>query len=136
MNITGTWTYRSYLNDPALVGNDPAKALAQIFGEGVFVLAADHAGVITGTFDMGGGYFLDMKGEVHARAIPPSITMRGTGRAGTPTAGWIYDYLGYEVPMWPRGVDQKSTIVGSCIRAVPHNGSPAGVTASTIMIRH
>ena len=34
--LTGKWTYRSYHNDPALVGDNAQTALAQIFGEGVF----------------------------------------------------------------------------------------------------
>jgi hypothetical protein len=139
-DVSGRWTYRSYHNDPSLVGADsPAarkKAYDLILGEGVFQLAVSAHGAITGPFDMGGGYLMDMTGTVsrppHA---PVQIEMRGTGRAGTPTAGWIYDYRGFVVPAWPHGVKQVEAIVGTTIRAVPHNGEPAGVTASIIMVR-
>lgn len=135
-DIAGRWTYRSYHNDPALVGGDPAKALALIFGEGIFHLAVSAQGAISGPFDMGSGYLLDMTGSVLRPAnAPVHIAMRGTGRAGTPTAGWIYDYQASAAPAWPQGVHQIEALVGTTIRAVPHNGEPAGVTASIIMVR-
>jgi hypothetical protein len=34
--FAGRWTYRSYVNDPALVGDDANKALGLIFAEAVF----------------------------------------------------------------------------------------------------
>ena len=37
--IAGDWMYRSYLNNPDPVGDDPQKAVGNIFGEGVFSLA-------------------------------------------------------------------------------------------------
>ena len=134
--ISGRWTYRSYHNDPSLVGGNANKALALIFGEGVFQLTVSALGAISGPFDMGGGYLLDMTGTVSRPAnTPVHIAMRGTGRAGTPTAGWIYDYQAFVVPTWPHGVHQVEALVGTTIRAVPHNGEPAGVTASIIMVR-
>src|ERR1700710_627148 len=135
-SLAGRWTYRSYHNDPALVGNNPQKALALIFGEGTMQLAVSAQGAISGTFDMGGGYLMDMTGtETHPLAGPAHIAMRGTGRANTPTAGWIYDYQGYFAPTWPNGVHQIPAVVGTTSRAVPHNGEPAGVTASIILVR-
>lgn len=49
---------------------------------------------------------------------------------------WVYDYIGYVVPPWPNGIDQRPAIVGSVIRTIPHSGgqpgtlNPAGVVAS------
>jgi hypothetical protein len=134
--IAGTWTYRSYLNDPALVGSDPNKALALIFGEGVYTLAQHGEHAITGVLDMGGGYFLDVTGECRHAPDPAGFLLYliGKGRAGTPTAGWQYNYQLLPDPMWREGVNQVPTLVGTTLRAVPHNGEPAGVTASVIMV--
>jgi hypothetical protein len=59
----------------------------------------------------------------------------GVGRANTPTAGWEYDYNCITGSVWPNGVDQVPSILGTVIRAKPHNGSPAGVVASFIGVR-
>jgi hypothetical protein len=135
--VAGTWTYRSYHNDPAQVGNDPQKALALIFGEGVYTLAVDASHHVTGALDMGSGYVLDVTGERrHAEGTSGfRLFLIGKGRAGTPTAGWQYDYQLMPDPMWRGpGVDQVPAMVGTTLRAVPHNGEPAGVTASVIMV--
>ena len=81
--LTGKWTYRSYRNDPALVGDDSQKALALIFGEGVFDLETAPGHALTGTFDMGGDYVLDVSGT----ALPGPdgqtiVRLSGIGRAG------------------------------------------------------
>lgn len=134
--LTGKWTYRSYHNDPTLVGDNAQTALAQIFGEGIFSLMQED-GYISGTLDMGGGYVLDIAGlnEIGSSSAQPDyLRMIGKGRANTPTAGWQYDYQAYLAPMWPTGVAQVPAYIGSVLRAVPHNGKPAGVTASFMMI--
>ena len=75
---------------------------------------------------------LDVAGERHPGAGPHDFRLYliGKGRAGTPTAGWQYDYQLMPDPMWLQGVGQVPTLVGTTLRAVPHNGEPAGVTAS------
>ena len=132
--LAGKWTYRSYLNNPALVGSDPQKALADIFGEGVVTLVV-HGHDLTGTLDMGGGYFLDLKGHVANTHDVTTVTIRGFGRAGTPTDGWEYDYHCSPAYHWPKGVNQVASLLGTVFRAKPHNGEPAGVTASFICVR-
>lgn len=134
-SLQGRWTYRSYRNDPALIGDDAQKALQNIFGEGVFTLAVS-GGKVTGTLDMGSGYFLDLTGTVvPVEGGEARIKMVGVGRSGTPTAGWQYDYHGTDAFTWPNGVNQVPAFVGSVIRAKPHNGSPAGYVASFIAVR-
>jgi hypothetical protein len=64
--IAGDWMYRSYLNNPDPVGDDPQKAVGNIFGEGVFSLATSMKDSVTGTFDMGGGLVLDLRGQISA----------------------------------------------------------------------
>ena len=157
-SLAGQWTYRSYLNradvivsdDPepavrnlaALFGqgstaNNAAKALSLIFGEGIMTFDPPSGNAITGNFDMGGGYVLDLKGTMQTSASGEiTVELYGTGRAGTPTANWEYDYKAFMAPKWPNGVNQIPTLVGTVIRAKPHDGQPAGVVASFIAIKH
>jgi hypothetical protein len=91
---------------------------------------------LTGNLDMGGGYVLDFKGTTQtAPSGDISIFVIGTGRAGTKTENWEYDYKATTTPKWPNGVNQVPTLVGTVIRAKPHNGAPAGVVASFIAIK-
>lgn len=50
---------------------------------------------------------------------------------------WVYDYLGYLVPVWPNGVDQRPAIVGSIVRTKPHSmgNAPAGYVAQWIAVK-
>jgi hypothetical protein len=55
---------------------------------------------------------------------------------------WVYDYVGWLVPVWPNSTAtlQQPAIVGSVVRTVPHSGSgggvsPAGVVASFYAVR-
>ena len=64
--------------------------------------------------------------------------MRFQGVEDAPDSqGQIYDYVGYIIPVWPNGVQQRPGIVGSVIRTVPHNGdaAQAGVVASWIALK-
>lgn len=135
--LQGRWTYRSYRNDAALVAGNAQKALQNIFGEGIFSLAVSN-GKVTGTLDMGSGYVLDLSGPVvpvSGGDVRIAFMMIGTGRSGTPTAGWEYDYHGTDAFTWPKGIDQVPAFVGSVLRAKPHDGSPAGYVASFIAVK-
>ena len=139
--LAGMWLYRSYHNRPDVVINDDkdsaAKALSLLFGEGVMTLTTPSAGKIAGTFDMGGGYVLDLTGTVTTSATGrTAIHMVGPGRPNTPTAGWEYDYDAVVVEKWPKGVNQIPAIVGSVFRAKPHGPTaPAGVVGSFIAVK-
>jgi hypothetical protein len=157
-SLPGKWTYRSYRNRADIIVNsdpDPAvqvltpifgqgvtaaasalKAFNLIFGEGVMTFNAPTGSSITGTFDMGGGYVLDLKGTMQASAAGDiTIEAVGTGRAGTPTENWEYDYKALTTPKWPNGINQVPSLVGTVIRAKPHDGGAAGVTASFIAVK-
>lgn len=157
-SLPGKWTYRSYLNRADIVvGDDPdpavrnlvaifgqgstvnnaAKALSLIFGEGVMTFDLPSGNNITGTFDMGGGYVLDLKGTMQTSASgDSSVELFGIGRTGTPTENWEYDYRANTTPKWPNGVNQIPTLVGTVVRAKPHDGGAAGIVASFIAIKH
>ncbi|MBR0826549.1 hypothetical protein JQ596_13455 [Bradyrhizobium manausense] len=157
-SLPGKWTYRSYVNradvivwddptDPAVrnlaalfgqgsTAPNAAKALSLVFGEGVMTFDPPSGNNVTGTLDMGGGLVLDLKGTMQTQASGDiSVDLVGNGRDNTPTANWEYDYRATTAPKWQNGVNQIPTLVGTVIRAKPHDGGAAGVTASFISIK-
>jgi hypothetical protein len=134
--LEGKWTYRSFLNDPTLMGNDAQKLADLLFAEAVFTFQLSSSTMLKGAIDWPGGG-LDLQGTVNPDSIGdgPSVEIVGTGRAGTGTAGWEYDYNGRLTHTWPNGVNQAPALVGTVIRAKPHNGAPAGVVASFIAVK-
>lgn len=135
--FAGTWTYRSFQNDPEFnaKADDVQRATADL------VLETNGGGEITGKLIMHNGFsiYLDVSGTAEP-CEPLTIHFRGTGANGTPTDGWIYDYIGYLAPSWPEGVEQRPAIVGTVIRTVAHKvpggegWSPAGVVLSFIAV--
>jgi hypothetical protein len=158
-SLPGMWTYRSYLNradilvnadpDPAVQALDPIygqgnaatassalKALNLIFGEGLMIFGQPSANNIAGTVDFGGGFVLDLKGTMQTTAAGDiAVDLVGTGRPGTPTDNWEYDYKATTTPKWPNGIGQIPALVGTVIRAKPHGTAKAGVVASFIAIK-
>jgi|SRR5262245_19677318 len=136
-SIAGKWTYRSFINRSDLVGDDANRALALIFGEGIFTFELPTSTTLKGALDMGGNFVLDLEGTLSPAAptAPLTLAMVGTGRAKSPTDGWQYDYHGYLAFRWPNGVNQVPALVGSVIRAKPHNGAAAGFVASFIAVK-
>ena len=137
-SLAGKWTYRSFLNDPAQItagpGNAADKLLALLFAEAVFTFEIPDDTTLKGAIDWDGGG-LDLSGKISDQCGVVSIEVAGAGRAGTDTENWEYDYRGQIAFQWPNGVNQAPAIVGTVLRARPHNGAPAGVTASFIAVR-
>lgn len=135
--LTGKWTYRSFRNEPALIGEDASAALALIFGEGIFDLDVDQT-ILRGGLGMSLDYALTLRGTVtpgHGD-VPLRFSMIGEGVPGTPTAGWRYDYQGEAGYLWPNAIDQVPSLVGTVIRVHAHGpDAPAGYTASFIAVR-
>jgi hypothetical protein len=137
--LAGKWTYRSFLNDPALIGDDPViaakKLYDMLFAEAVFTFEIPTDTTLVGKIDWTGGG-LDLKGTIRQGDGVPIVEIIGTGRPYTDTAGWEYDYHGQLAYTWPNGVNQMPAIVGNVIRAKPHGeGNPAGVVASFIAVK-
>jgi hypothetical protein len=126
-SLAGTWGYRSYLNTPD----------QSVFGAGLFTLQTPTGTTLTGTLDMGNELALDLEGTIQPASDQGPLTAKiaGVGRPGTGTDGWEYDYYAFLSYHWPNGTDQVQSLVGTVIRAKPHNGGPAGVTASFIAVR-
>jgi hypothetical protein len=135
--LTGQWTYRSFVNNPVPVDGDAQKALQLIFGEGdlSFVSADDQ--LFKAVLDFGGGAAMDLYGSLYVGhgVNPPTLLITGTGREGTSTAKWVYQYQGYIVPGWAEGVNQVPAIVGTVIRTLPHDGGAAGVVVSFVAVK-
>jgi hypothetical protein len=139
-SLAGKWTYRSFHNNPAPVGDDPNtaadKALALIFAEAVFTFEIPTNTTLKGTIDWPGGG-LDLQGTIRQDATTgaPIVEIVGAGRPGTDTANWEYDYRGQLAYQWPNGVNQIPALVGNVIRAKPHGAAPAGYVASFIAVK-
>ena len=127
--FVGSWTYRSLLNDPDI--NTQFNDLE--FGRGLLVINEDAEQVLTGTIG-GQGWSLNLYGS-RAYGSPMQVRFQGKGLVGGEE--WIYDYIGWLVPVWPNSNDtlQRPAIVGSIVRTIPHSSgsggvAPAGVVAS------
>lgn len=133
--FVGTWTYRSLLNEPD-VTTDFDKLE---FGRGTIVISASSSTTLGGTIG-GPGWSLDLHGSI-GYGSPGQVRFQGKGLVSGEE--WIYDYIGWLVPVWPNSDDtlQRAAIVGSVVRTVPHSGSspgtinPAGVVASFYAVR-
>jgi hypothetical protein len=131
--LTGKWTYRSFFNDPAMVGDDAQKALDLIFAEATFTFEISGT-ALKGAIDWDSGG-LNLTGTI-CPAGPLTVQIVGMGRPGTDTETWRYDYNATLAHEWPNAVKQVPALVGTVIRVNAHGPkSPAGVTASFIAVK-
>ncbi|MHC8380700.1 hypothetical protein [Pseudomonas sp. LB3P14] len=135
--FAGKWTYRSFLNNPALTDGDPEKLAALLFAEGVWTVEDTANGTFIGELGFGSNALMDLKGVITPahNGVPDHVHIEGSGRPGTSTQDYFYDYDGSLTEHWPNGVNQVSAITGSVIRMKPHNGAPAGLVASFIAVK-
>ncbi|MGS0743192.1 hypothetical protein ACVBEF_15385 [Glaciimonas sp. GG7] len=135
--FAGTWTYRSFLNNTAPTNGDPLKLEALFFAEGQWTVQDTADTVLHGTLSFGTDAIMDLKGTVvPAQAgAPARLHMVGSGRPGTLTEYYFYDYDGAMTEHWPNGVGQVAAITGSVIRVKPHDGEAAGLVASFIAVK-
>lgn len=128
--FTGSWTYRSFRNDPDL--SQEFNALR--FGAGTLELTAPEFGRLSGSLG-GEGWYLDLAGG-YTYGNPFALRFQGSGQIGGEP--WVYDYVGYLAPIWPHGIDQRPAIAGSVIRTIAHSGgqAEAGYVASFIAVKH
>ena len=135
--LKGDWTYRSFINNPAVVGDDAQKALDLIFGEGQLRFMSSDDRIFKAMLEFGGDAVMDLFGTiVNGGGVSPQVLLiTGTGREGTATAKWVYQYQGYVVPDWAEGVNQVPAIVGTVIRTIPHGAGKAGVVVSFVAVK-
>lgn len=133
--FAGKWTYRSLLNEPD--GTVEFNKLK--FGEGTIQIDdSDAPELLTGNIG-GQGWSLSPHGS-RGYGSPSQVRFQGKGIVGGEQ--WIYDYIGWLVPVWPNSTEQlqRPAIVGSVTRTIPHSSSsggtaPAGVVASFYAVK-
>ena len=131
--FVGRWTYRSLLNVPNV--NEDFSKLE--FGRGTLEIDEAAPELLTGTIG-GPGWSLALHGS-RAYGSPMQVRFQGKGLVGGEE--WIYDYIGWLVPVWPNSDSTKQVpaIVGSVTRTIPHSSggvtAPAGVVASFYAVR-
>jgi len=127
--LAGSWTYRSFLNDST--PNLDFNSLR--FGEGELVIDTFALGSFSGSLVFPGPAELRLTGS-SSFGNPFAVRFQGVGNSPG-IEEWVYDYVGYLVPIWPNGVDQRPAMVGSAVRTAPHDGNPAGVVVSWIAVK-
>ncbi len=134
--LTGYYTYRSFLNKPEAV--DDFNEIA--FAEGELYLFVAPDGTISGTLAFPAvpasetKDFLDITGRV-VDWSRGSVDIEGVGRAGTATELFDYKYQGSFAPTFNDGVAERPAVVGTVMRAKPHGEAPAGFTASFVAVK-
>lgn len=125
--VNGKWSYRSFVSNPDLTV--PPNNL--LFGSATLELQA-VGNQLTGTIG-GSGWQLNLSGSI---ASGDPVQLRFTGKGVVGGEEWIYDYMGYVVPNWPSGVDQRPAIVGTIVRSKTHSAgaAPAGFVAQWIAV--
>jgi hypothetical protein len=131
--FVGSWTYRSFLNDPksATQPND------LLFGLGALHITEAAPDVLNGEIGGDGWGPLELRGS---RTYGNPMAARFQGRGVVNGELWVYDYIAFLIPAWPDGVNQVSALVGSVIRTQQHSSTgggvrPAGVVASFYAVR-
>ncbi|CAF2500815.1 unnamed protein product [Rotaria sp. Silwood2] len=130
-DVYGNWTYRSFMNHPdeTLSFNDLYFALATLE-----ITDSRNIGILQGRLIFSDNAdIMSLQGSIHY-GYP--FTLRFQGIGSTPNIkNFTYDYIGFLVPQWPNGIDQRPSIVGSVIRTLPHGDHPAGEVASFIAVK-
>jgi hypothetical protein len=133
--FVGKWTYRSLFNEP-----DSSIEFNKLkLGVGTIQIDDNDAPeLLTGTIG-GPGWSLALHGS-RGYGSPAQVRFQGKGIVGGEQ--WIYDYIGWLVPVWPNSTNQlqRPAIVGSVTRVIAHAAegggiSPAGVVASFYAVR-
>src|SRR5260370_37226313 len=86
--LAGKWTYRSFLNDPTLIGDDPntapANLYALLFAEAVFTFEIPNDTTLTGAIDWTGGGLV-LKGTIRPDRGGTLVEIVGNRRPHTRT---------------------------------------------------
>ncbi|VXA99122.1 conserved hypothetical protein [Flavobacterium sp. 9AF] len=132
--LTGLWTYRSFLSNPDVTADFDSLE----FGRGTIKINEGPMQTFDGLI-FGPGWELKLTGSI-GYGNPFTVQFQGKGVVGG--AEWIYNYVGYFVPNWVNGVNQRPALVGTIVRVIPHptgaNGdstAPAGVVAQWIAVK-
>lgn len=134
--LSGTYTYRSFINLPQVVG-DFGKLQ---FAEAELTLFAALDGAVTGILswptkpDNSERAVMDIEGRIATRE-PLLVQLEGIGRKGSAIEAYNYRYELTLARHWPETTGPRTCLLGSVMRAKDHGTAKAGVTASVIAVR-
>ncbi|MGI5359306.1 hypothetical protein ACQI4E_28880 [Streptomyces sp. CA-252508] len=137
--LTGTYTYRSFLNRPEPVEDFNKLRFAQL----ELRLGAEPDGAVNGVlvFSEEPGaepIAMEMTGRASGSS-PVAFTLTGKGRPNSPIADFHYEYDGIALRHWEAGIGQRTTLAGTVLRAADHGSgsslAKAGQTASFLAVR-
>ncbi len=135
-DLTGYWTYRSFLNTPQPV-DDFNKVK---FAEAELYLNAQPSGAVLGSLSFPAAdkdserLFMDITGRVVDESTL-ALELEGIGRKDTVIAEFDDKYSGAPAHTWDEGKGQRLALVGTVLRAKPHGNAPAGATASFVAVK-
>lgn len=137
-DITGTYTYRSFLDRPEPVDDFNDLRFAQLELRLTATAAGQVGGLLVFPASVGEEpLMMEMVGQ--ADGTPLTITLTGKGVPGTPIEDFHYEYDGVALRHWPTGVGQRMTLAGTVLRAADHgsgaNLAKAGQTASFLAVK-
>jgi hypothetical protein len=137
--LTGTYTYRSFLDRPEPV--DDFNKLR--FGQLELQLSVGSDGTISGLLVFPApagvaGVVMDVAGQVSALS-PVQFRFGGKGRPGSSISDFHYEYDGAVLRHWEAGIGQRIALAGTVLRAQDHGSGAslarAGQTASFVAVR-
>jgi hypothetical protein len=139
--LTGYYTYRSFLNTPS-----PVDDFNKIkFAEAELFLILDVAGTVTGTLSFppeeraSEKDFMDINGTIKNWSEPLTLEFTGLGRPNTEIVDYAYDYSCSVAHTWKQGIDQRLSLTGTVLRAKDHGSggqiAKAGATASFVAVK-
>lgn len=134
--LTGTYTYRSFINREEVV--DDFNKIQ--FAEAELTLFAASDGSVTGLLswptkdDDSERAYMDISGRI-ATAEPFLVQFDGIGRKGSNIADYHYRYELALAARWPETIDPHTCLVGSVMRVKDHGKAKAGVTASVVAVQ-
>lgn len=134
--LTGTYTYRSFLDRP-----EPADDFNRLrFAQLELRLAVDAEGAVSGSLAFPGPDPVSM--ELNGRTTPGTplaVAFTGRGRPESPIADFHYEYDGFVLRRWEVGIGQRLTLAGTVVRAADHGSGAslarAGQTASFLAVK-
>ncbi|MFG2226322.1 hypothetical protein [Streptomyces sp. NPDC048644] len=139
VELTGTYTYRSFLNRPEPVDDFNKLRFAQL----ELRLAAEPDGTVSGAlvFSEEPGaepIAMDMVGRASGSS-PMAFTLTGRGRPNSAIADFHYEYDGIALRHWETGIGQRMTLAGTVLRAEDHGSgsslAKAGQTAGFLAVK-
>jgi hypothetical protein len=138
-NLTGTYTYRSFLDRAEPVDDFNRLRFAQL----ELHLSVDPGGIISGALlfptppgsDPQG---MDLDGQLSESTLK-HFSFSGRGRPNSQIADFHYEYDGIVLHHWENGIDQRLTLAGTVVRAADHGSGAtlarAGQTASFLAVQ-